>query len=199
MQYFPMSLKMPFLEASLLELLFSNRFDLQISCKDAHTQQTLHKTKLCVRGSFVTAKPVQAARESSILLRRWGGKRGGATALAELPFGGRQAASFLHLLLNLLRGHESLSSLKHVWEKLFDITEIVYGKGFSKQLSCFLYFSVNPFQELFPDKCCYRLGCIRECSSKNRFDFDLGQRHPQLCSRPPARPRACPLNSLSLF
>lgn len=126
-----MSLKISLLEVSLLELLFSNRFDLQISCKEECTCQTPHKTKLCVGGSFVTKKkPLQAAGESSLLPRWRGGQRGGATASAELPFGRRQAASFLHLLLNLLRGHASLSSSAHVWEELFNITETVYGQGF---------------------------------------------------------------------
>lgn len=129
-QYISVSLKISFLEASLPELLFSNRFDLQTSCKDTHTLQILHKTKAVCQGLFCNWKYIQAAWESSILLRQSGGKCDGATALAKLPFGGRQAASFLHLLLNLLRGHENLSSLKHVWEELIDITEIVYEKGF---------------------------------------------------------------------
>lgn len=115
-----MSLKISFLEASLLELLFSNKIDLQISCKDTHPTNPAQNKAVC-QGLFCS---IQAARESSILLRWSGEKHGGVTALAELPFGGRQAASFLHLLLNLLRGHESLSSLKQAWEE-FSVTEIV--------------------------------------------------------------------------
>lgn len=61
-----MSLKISFLEVTLVELLFSNRFDLQISCKDAHTWQTPHKTKLFVKGSFVTKKNPFKLRERAV-------------------------------------------------------------------------------------------------------------------------------------
>ena len=129
-------------------------------CVKTHAPDKPCTKQSCVSGLFCNRKPVQAARESSILPRWSGGKRGGATALAELPFGGRQAASFLHLLLNLLRGQESLSSFKACLGRTIQHNGDCLWKRFSKQLNCFLYFSLIPFQEFFLDKCCYGLGCI---------------------------------------
>lgn len=134
---------------------FSTRFDLQTLCKDTGARQALHQTKLCVRGSFVIKKLFKL-QEGAVSCPASQVRSTVAQQVCRGPVWQRTSCKlFTPSVKPVERAREPFCFKAHSGRTIQHHRDCLW-KRFSKQLKCFLYFTVNPFWELFLDKVCYK-------------------------------------------